>query len=114
MLALAATFVGFSAFKFVEKNTPPESGWYEISHLSGGSFDLPEYQKIEGHLENGPQDDCSPFNAETDPCAVLLDLSDFDELSIVGMNVYEATEVYDAEINLNSGGEDDGYARRDE
>lgn len=30
MLALLATFIGFSAFKYAERSNTPEDGWYEV------------------------------------------------------------------------------------
>ncbi|MGK6352224.1 hypothetical protein [Parapedobacter sp. DT-150] len=118
MLALAATFVGFSAFKYAERFAAPQSGWYEVEATGDvpSEYDNPENQTIGSHLESDPSGDCNPTNEEK-PCAVFLE---FDELTYTGptdienMTVEEIADEPGAEISPSSAGNSDGYSRRDQ
>lgn len=103
-----ATVIGFSAFKLTDD---PESGWYEIVPLPGGSFDDPAYQRIASYYgPTLPSGDCQATNTE-EKCAVKLNLTNFDEPEIINMSVHDAVETYEAELDDS---ESDGYARRDD
>src|SRR5690606_22818803 len=56
MLALVATFVGFSAFKFVEKFDEPEDGWYSLSIINEEleDPDIPSNLEIGAKLLTAP------------------------------------------------------------
>jgi len=74
MLALAATFVGFSAFKLVDD---PESGWYALTITSGEDGSLPEHQEINpNRLNEEPEGDCDRLNRKDVVCAIQLTFSE--------------------------------------
>jgi hypothetical protein len=114
-LALAATFVGFSAFKYAERFAAPESGWYEVDAQGTlpADYDDPAKQTIGSHLENGPNGvDCDQ-TFEEKPCAVYLE---FNESTYMGPTNIENQELTVEEIINEPGAEisSEGYARRDE
>ncbi|SEK80835.1 hypothetical protein SAMN05421740_102755 [Parapedobacter koreensis] len=86
MLALAATFVGFSAFKAASRHQA-ESGWYTIT-VDPLDPDNQEHQQIEAFEGTAPPTgNCSTLNNQ-DPCQAELDLTNFnsstpiDELTV--------------------------------
>lgn len=74
MLALAATFVGFSAFKAVEiKSATYAEQWYFVERIDTDEDDYSDSNlKISGAETDEPADpDCNPSNAGN-ACAVQL------------------------------------------
>ncbi|WP_257669183.1 hypothetical protein [Parapedobacter tibetensis] len=72
-LALAATFIGFSAFKYVESTQQPEDGWYEITSDATDPDDE-SLQQIGEKLDNDPPavgSGCATANSG-DRCAIHL------------------------------------------
>lgn len=111
MLALAATFIGFSAFKYAERFAASQSGWYEIEHTGTGSADDAENQEIVSYIgEDLLSEDCSTLQKNTPPCAVFLDMSSFpgDPLN----QTVDQVDAQGAEIDPASAGSTDGYARQ--
>jgi len=74
MLALAATFIGFSAFKASEQE---QTGWYSITPDNDEPNEQSS-QEIDNFVDTTPPsgDECSVEN-EQDPCQVHLDLTNF-------------------------------------
>ncbi|PPK98244.1 hypothetical protein [Parapedobacter indicus] len=74
MLALVATFIGFSAFKFAANQTF-EDGWYSLSYVneSDPNPNRPENLAIESHLEEDPEGDCDVENPQDIACAAFLE-----------------------------------------
>jgi len=90
-LALAATFVGFSAFKFAHHNQA-DSGWYsiEVDPSDPDNKDLQQIQSFESTAP--PTGDCSTLHNLT-PCQAELDLTNFNSTTpIEEMTVAEAID----------------------
>ena len=107
MLALAATFVGFSAFKLVPEKQADDD-WFEITIQ--GSPNQKENQIIDETLDNPPeleaaQGECRIEN-EADPCAVHLNLP-----TGITPSMLENLSVDDAET-LHGVTIGDGYAKQ--
>jgi len=74
MLALVATFIGFSAFKFAERFAAPDDGWYEVTP-SPTDPDNPALQSIGNLIPAPPAEDstsCAQFDNEGHNCAIEL------------------------------------------
>jgi len=108
MLALAATFVGFSAFKYTAPNVA-QSGWYSISNDED-----PEDQQIISHLDEGLESEiCDVSQQFTPPCAVYLDMTQFNQnQDPTDLTVAEAVDDFGATIDKTTSGSIDGYARQ--
>ncbi|HWK56346.1 MAG TPA: hypothetical protein VNQ80_03360 [Parapedobacter sp.] len=75
MLALAAMFVGFSAFKYAERFDDPQDGWYLVTPSSSdpdneslqtiGSSTIPEPDETNAEA-------CAQFDNEGNVCAIKL------------------------------------------
>ncbi|GGC14710.1 hypothetical protein GCM10011386_03040 [Parapedobacter defluvii] len=112
-LALAATFIGFSAFKYAERFAAPESGWYQIQHTGSGSEDNPQNQEIVSFIgEELESEECSITQTLTPPCAVYLDMSLFPPNEDPINKTVDQADGLGAEIDPLSAGSADGYARQ--
>jgi len=112
-LALAATFIGFSAFKFAERFDAPEDGWYEVTHINPSlpDPDIPSNQQIGNLISAPPSSDttaCAQNDNDGYMCAVELsfDTSDPNNQPEKPATVQEAQS--DALVTL------DGEARQPE
>lgn len=79
-LALAATFIGFSAFKYAERFDAPEDGWYEVTP-STTDPDNPALQSIGNLIPAPPEEDatsCAQFDNEGHKCAIELSFDTSD------------------------------------
>lgn len=113
MLALVATFVGFSAFKYAERFAAPESGWYEIEHTGTGSADDAENQKIVSFIgDELESEECSETPQTTPPCAVYLDMSAFPPLENPINQTVDQVDDAGADIDPSATESLDGYARQ--
>lgn len=84
ILALVATFIGFSAFKYAERFDDPEDGWYQVSVATGGDPGDPQDLIIGNAIATPPLTDtanCAQSNLH-EMCAIELtfDRSDEDNL----------------------------------
>lgn len=117
MLALAATFVGFSAFKFIPKNQS-NNQWFTITLEDDQQPATDESNQIIGAPLNTPPEseaeegECRIEN-EADPCAVHLNFG-----TGVTPEMLEDLSVADAKANpslgvsINKGTSEDGYAKQ--
>ncbi len=113
MLVIAlATVIGFSAFNILDE---PESGWYAISADPGDDITNPADQKIVSFYgtSTAPTGSCSPTQQAQDPCAVFLNMEDYDgPANPLGLSVQAITSApNNAEIEANHNGSNDGYSR---
>ncbi|MFC7526818.1 hypothetical protein ACFQRK_22870 [Parapedobacter sp. GCM10030251] len=79
LLALVATFIGFSAFKLAERYDEPEDGWYEVT-ITGSPATDPANQQIGNMIPEPPLSDstsCAQSNLH-DICAVELEFDRSD------------------------------------
>lgn len=75
MLALAAMFVGFSAFKIVDD---PESGWYTIDVDEDDPNDQSTQEIVSRFGDEAPEsEECNLANMAK-PCQVHLNLTNFN------------------------------------
>lgn len=72
ILALLATFIGFSAFKAVEGNQLRQSNWYQVS-ISSGNPEDPSNQNIGGVI-SPPTGNCQTTR-DSVMCAIELSLN---------------------------------------
>lgn len=95
MLALAATFIGFSAFKFADK-LALQPGWYPVEEQGAGDQNLNFTSDTPVELE---QEDCEE-NIEGEHCAVYLTFPGTAPSTLIGMSVEDADE--DANIGVGN------------
>ena len=81
MLALAATFIGFSAFKFTDRQAF-DDGWYALSYDDEEleNPNTPENLKIENHQGSNPGQDCAVNNPDDIACAIFLEFDGTTEM----------------------------------
>lgn len=113
MLALAATFVGFSAFK-ASNRIQSSDEWFNITATPNGDINEQEDQLIGTDIpapDSTPADGQCRINNTAEPCAVFLHLGAGTEPEdLDGMTVKEALESVEVDVTLNSG-TGGGYAK---
>ncbi|MEC3881912.1 hypothetical protein [Parapedobacter sp. 10938] len=108
-IAAAAVAIGSVAFKATEPKLNSE--WYEVEKIEQTDPPIPSNLLITDAIGT-PSGSCDPAKF-TDTCAVLLDLTQFTGSTPEGMTVEEATNaINQAQVDPASGGNNDGYARR--
>ena len=112
LLVALATVIGFSAFQILDD---PESGWYAISADPGDDITNPAEQKLASFYgtSTAPSGSCSPAQQSTDPCAVFLNMEDYEGPSNpLGQSVQDITSAPNgAKIEANHDSSADGYSR---
>jgi len=99
-LALAVTFIGFSAFKYVHSTQAPEDGWYEVIPDAANPNDE-SLQQIGQKLDQAPPQSgagCSQDNTGH-RCAVELEFESSATAvppTVADIDAYDASMAEDA------------------